>query len=169
MWPSVQQVGNHQMFHFRAVRLWKWGVVTLRPPYQTRVNMFILIDVLTQIIRSLVLIMCCDALVSAPEGQLWWVLYRLVRIIQGEFISLILDYSTSCQLLARVSTLLTHQNLTRWVHNTNIRLTLPVTNYWHGFVLYRLFIIFESECIIVCYKCPIMKLLERWTGSKYDF
>ena len=37
--------------------------------------MFILIDVPMQIIRSLVLIMCCDAVVSAPEGQLWYVSY----------------------------------------------------------------------------------------------
>ena len=35
-------------------------------------NMFILIDVPTQIIRSLVLIMCCDAVVSAPDGHLWY-------------------------------------------------------------------------------------------------
>ena len=34
-------------------------------------NMFILIDVPTQKIRCLVLIMCCDAAVSAPEGQPW--------------------------------------------------------------------------------------------------
>ena len=33
--------------------------------------MFILIDVPMQIIRSLVLIICCDAVVSALEGQLW--------------------------------------------------------------------------------------------------
>ena len=38
MWPSVQQVGNHKMFHFRAIRLWKLGVTTLRPP-QTKLGL----------------------------------------------------------------------------------------------------------------------------------
>ena len=33
--------------------------------------MFILIDVMMQIIRSLVLILRCDAVVPAPEGQPW--------------------------------------------------------------------------------------------------
>ena len=48
MWPSLQQVWNHQMFHFRAIRIWKLGATTLcPPPYQTRVKGWYLFIYLT--------------------------------------------------------------------------------------------------------------------------
>ena len=44
-----------------------------------------------------------------------------------------------------VSTLQTIQNLVWWVHNINIRLTLPVVHFGQGWVLYRLFRILQGE------------------------
>ena len=90
-----------------------------------------------------------------------WVLHRLFIILEGEYTKLEKKtYSMNCQLLTWVNTLQTSQNLSRWGHNIDIRLTPTVLQYGQSWALYRLFIIFEGEyttfILDLLYQLPII-------------